>query len=177
MTRMHIRSLLCTHLLVLIQFGFACQGANTRGSAGICQPVPAYFRPGTVVFGNQAQGAEGDFSCTSDVFTEHGVRISPWIYDGRAYYDFGPVEGDTIGITFQWEDNGWISELKALELFDWQTGKWKRVKSWSGNDARPHDSTFRVPVLTEEKGREGQIRVAVFASGNSVIHLNTISIK
>ena len=144
---------------------------------GSCQQVLSYYPVGTMLYGQEARGAEGDFSCYSDVFTEHGVRISPWGGSGRAYYDFGPVNQNTVSITFTWVDNAWVSDLKALDIFNWSSNTWERIISWSGNDGRSHTDTYQTNVSSARKGPDNQVRVALFGAPSSVIHLNTITVN
>lgn len=144
---------------------------------GPCEEVPAMFPLGTVLAGKEAIGYEGDFSCYSDVYTDHGVRISPWGGEGRAYYDFGPAAQGSVSVTFEWVDNAWFSDIKALEVYNWTAKSWERIASWNGNDGKVHTSTYSINVDSARKGPLGQIRIALYGGPSSVIHLNTITVR
>ena len=144
---------------------------------GPCQDVQSQSPLGTTLYGQQAIGCEGDLDCWSDVFTAHGIRISPGGCDGRAYYDYGPVTQESVTVTFEWVDNAWFSDTKALDVMNWDTGKWEQIASWSGNDGKDHISSYNVPINNARIGPSGQVRVALFGASSSVIHLNTITVK
>lgn len=144
---------------------------------GPCETVWDLYPPGTTLTGRQARGYTGDFDCWSDIYTEHGVRISPWFGDGRAYYDYGPVNQGSVAVSFQWVDNAWWSDVKAVEVYNWKTDSWDRIASWSGNDGLEHSDSYGFSVTSETKGPRGQVRVAIFAASSSVIHLNSITVN
>ena len=144
---------------------------------GACQVVPAIYPIGTTVNGNQAQGYEGNFSCWSDVYTEHGVRVSPGGGAGRVYFDYGPVENGSVDVTFQWVDNAWWSDLKALEVYNWSAGNWEQVATWEGCDGQEHVDTYSIPVNAARIGPSEQVRISLWGGASSVIHLSTITVN
>lgn len=132
---------------------------------------------GISIYGQQINGCEGDFSSYSDVFIEHGIRISPGNKDGLVYYDFGPVNRDSVYITFQWTDNGWVSGLKTLEIFNWQSKTWEIIASWKGNDKKTYINTYGIKIKHEYLGFSKQIRIGLFASKFAIIHLDNILVQ
>jgi len=155
---------------------FAPPGVNIL-VPGPCADVWDLYPLGTTLIGHQARGYTGDFSCWSDVYTQDGVRISPGGGDGRAYFDYGPVSGGSVSVTFQWVDNAWWSDIKAIEVYNWKTKVWERIATWDGNDGIEHFSTYGIPVNSDRTGPRGQVRVAIFAGSGSVIHLNSITVN
>lgn len=144
---------------------------------GSCKKVPQMYHLNTIVYGQYNQGYSGDFDCWSDVYLKHGVRISPNNDEGRAWYDFGPVEKDTITVTIQWVDNAWFSASKKLEMYDWEKMKWKTIKKWSDNDGEEHFDTFKIKLNSEFLDASKKIRVGLFSSGFAIIHLNSIKLN
>lgn len=145
--------------------------------AGPCKEVPFMYSLGTTVYGQESQGYNGDFSCYSDVYTEHGVRISPWYGDGRVYFDYGPVSGGSVSVTFQWVDNAWWSDWKQLQVFNWTTQLWETIAQWSGNDGLEHFNSHAIDINADRIGPAGQIRVGIWAGSSAVIHLNSLSVN
>ncbi len=139
--------------------------------------TPSYHPMGAFATGQQNQGAEGDFSCYSDVFTQNGVRISPGGGPGRAYYDFGPVTKNSITVTYEWNDNAWIDDKKSLDVYNWKTKKWEAIKSWGGKDGKNHIDTYEIELNSVHKGPNKQIRVSLFGAPMSCIHLNKIKVE
>jgi hypothetical protein len=141
---------------------------------GACDDVQNLYPLGATLTGHQARGFTGDFSCYSDIYNVNGVRISPGSGEGRAYFDYGPVNQASASVTFQWVDNAWWSDTKAVEVFNWKTNLWDRISSWTSNDGLEHISTYGIPIDTDRKGPLGQIRVAIYAGPGAVIHLNSL---
>jgi hypothetical protein len=164
----------------IVRNGYLFLYLTKRGTCNVidvppCDSVPQYFALSTVLYGKQANGSEGEISCYSDVFPEHGIRISPWDGSGRAIYNFGPVSHDHVNVSFQWEDNGWWSDLKTLDIWNWNTCAWQQVASWNGNDGTVHNDTYGIDITADRKGPSNQIRISLYGAPNSVIHLNTIT--
>jgi hypothetical protein len=145
--------------------------------AGACQQVNSISPLGTTLYGKQARGVSGDFDCYSDVYTQHGVRISPWGGAGRAWFDFGPVKVESVTVKFQWVDNAWFDDEKAVEVYNWTSGSWERTATWRGNDGQEHTSSYSISVGPTRIGPQQQVRVALYGAPNSVIHLNTLTVR
>jgi hypothetical protein len=143
---------------------------------GPCKKVPEMYRVNTIVYGQYAQGYSGDIDCWSDVYSKHGVRISPNNVEGRIWYDFGPIEKDTIKITFQWVDNAWLNASKKLQIYNWQKNKWHTMELWNGNNGEEH-FTEKVIIFKKEYNKDGCVRVALYSSSFAIIHLNSIKIN
>lgn len=143
---------------------------------GACQQVQNSSSLGTTLYGNQARGALGDFSCYSDVYTEHGVRISPWGGAGRAWFDYGPVTAVSVTVTFQWVDNAWFDDEKAVEVYNWTAGSWERIAMWRGNDGQEHTSSYSISLGPARIGPQQQVRIALYGAPSSVIHLSTLNV-
>lgn len=143
---------------------------------GACKQVPLMHKFGEMIAGNAAHGSEGNFSCHSDIYREGGVRISPWISNGRAFFDFGPVKQDFISVTIQWVDNGWFNGNKAIEIYNWKKQKWEKLYKWDGNDKKEHFSTFNIVLNKEIIDVNQRIRVGIYSSGIAVVHLKTIKV-
>lgn len=161
--------------IVIIILG--CKNSNSLTKSPDVNNKDIVYPLETTIYGQQISGCEGDFSGISDVFKEHGIRISPRNKEGRAFYDFGPVDQDSITVAFHWMDNGWVSGLKAFELFNWQTKKWEIIISWEGNDKKEHTETYKVQLKSEYVGINKQVRIGLYASKYAVIHLDNISVK
>lgn len=139
--------------------------------------VYSVYPLGFTLTGHQVRGCEGDFSCWSDVYTENGVRISPGFGSGRAYFDYGPVTEGSVTVTFQWVDNAWWSDWKAVEVYNWTTKAWEQVAKWEGCDGQEHISTYSVPVDFNRIGASKQVRIAIWGGSSSVIQLNSITVN
>ena len=144
---------------------------------GSCRKVPEMYRLNTIVYGQYNQGYSGDFDCWSDVYTKHGIRISPNNNEGIAWYDFGPVEKDAINVTIQWVDNAWFSTSKKLQIYNWVNKQWKTIKKWSGSDGEEHFDTFKIALNPEYIDSSKRIRIGLYSSGFAIIHLNSIKIN
>jgi hypothetical protein len=147
---------------------------NTQMTKGACMNVPAIHSLDYTFTGKQANGSWGDFSCTSDVYTKDGVRISPGGGEGRIWYDFGTIDQNKIKVILQWVDNGWASDSKELQVFNWITNTWESKEKWSGNDGKEHIDTFEIEVSKEYLDKDRKIRIGIFANPSAVIHLNSI---
>jgi hypothetical protein len=144
---------------------------------GPCKIVPIMFKPNVIIYGQFLTGYSGDFDCWSDVYEKHGIRISPNSYEGRAWFDFGPTEKDTIKVTIQWVDNAWLSFTKKLQIYNWKQNKWITLKTWKGNAGEEYITTVEVLLNLETKDKNKKIRIAIYSSGFAIIHLNSIKIN
>jgi hypothetical protein len=143
---------------------------------GSCMNIPVILPLDYTATGKQANGSWGDFSCTSDVYTKDGVRVSPGGGAGRVWYDFGAIDQNKIEIILQWVDNGWVSDSKELQIFNWITNAWESKAKWSGNDGKELIDNFEIEVSRENLDKDRKIRIGVFANPNAVIHLNSIKV-
>lgn len=144
---------------------------------GLCGlSIPYMLALGTSIDGNQAHGAQGDYSCTSDIYP-NGVRISPSFLEGIVYYDWNCSSVNTITIEIKWVDNAWFNGKKAIRIFNWVTQTWEETNSWDGNDGKEHIDKFNISLKNEHKDGSNRVRVGIWASGSAVIHLAKIQVK
>jgi hypothetical protein len=160
-------------IFIFIMFGLG-NCSSIEQTRLVCKQT---YNLNTEIPGKKINGFYGDFSFYSDVFKENGVRISPFISPGRAFFDFGPINVESVIVSFQWDDNGWFSAKKSLEIFDWKNNNWITIYTWNGNDKKIHEDSIPIYILPNYIGTDKRIRIGLRASGNAVIHLNYIIVK
>jgi len=141
---------------------------------GPCKKVPPYYKLDEIIFGQGAQGAEGNYSCYSDIFTTNGIRISPFLNGGRVFFDFGEINKDSVNIILKYSDNAWFNGEKDLEIYNWITNKWQDIYTWFGNDGIEHTIEIGIKLNDDFFYNKKKIRIGIYSSWVAVIHLKSI---
>jgi hypothetical protein len=102
------------------------------------------------------------------------VRISPGNAQGTAYYDFGPISKTNASLELEWADNGWIEGDKGIFLYNWTSNQWQRIDALKRTNTNFEKTVLQFSIPSGCLNKEKVIRVGVWSSAYSVIHLKSI---
>ncbi|MCX6601102.1 MAG: hypothetical protein NT025_06025 [bacterium] len=123
--------------------------------------------------GDQFDGCTGDVSAYSDVYREHGIRVSPGNSPGTVWYDFDTRGSSPRTVEFTWTDNAWVDGAKAALMYNWESSSFDTVYTWHGKDGKEHVTNVDIDESTYI-GNDGLFRVGFYGAPMSVIHLRRI---